>query len=381
MSDESLHDDDIHEVSKQGLTTHTPLRNTQDDLDQGETLQGLGGELAGDDLHGSGEPIVVFPTTPPSAGLPRSVEVESLQFRFALLLKWAKRSRFFICLCLILVVCGISILLISQTANLIALFLSSPGGLAFAGLGALVVLLGFLLFAATRLAIALIRLPQSPSLSLAAIHDIDAVRSSSARNREVDRVARQYLDKFQFDNEIDVILRRFDVDPKLLQKNRERLVSNRSQDTQGWVEDFYRLFLTHLDQASDAAIRSSRKQVFWQTAASPWGKFDALLVLYHSWRLTYLICRLYGLRPSPLAIAFILGFAGSHSFLSSKLDEGADAMAEALSEDLSDFVGSTLLSKFTAKLGTKVAEGTANQFCLYILGQGVKRVVRPPAVT
>lgn len=147
-------------------------------------------------------------------------------------------------------------------------------------------------------------------------------------------------------------------------------------DTKTWLEKVNIHILGPLDDLASQCIFRNAKWVGFKTAVAPRGVFDTLIVLYYSWMTLRSICQIYNLRPSQWEMCLILAFAGANSVIAEKADGVAGAVEPVLSEELHGIMGS-LAGSVLSVASVRSAEGTLNGLALYRFGQYVKQRAKP----
>ncbi len=188
-----------------------------------------------------------------------------------------------------------------------------------------------------------------------------------------ERHTQDSLGMFRLDEETTKTLR----DARTFLLDRDRFA-----DYDSWLKSFQDCFQGKLQEAANKVVRDWMKLVGIQTALSPKGWLDSVIVLYCSYGMIGDLCRLYNLRMTGPGIIRLLAFSLFNSYAAGQIEDFAESVdldSLAQSVDLDTFfdaahgLGGGLVKKFLPK----VADGTANALLIFKLGHATIALLQP----
>ncbi|MDP1561569.1 MAG: DUF697 domain-containing protein [Pirellulaceae bacterium] len=242
-------------------------------------------------------------------------------------------------------------------------------------------------YAVASAARVLLRLRQSPKVSMAVVAQIMGGKAefSATDLRNVRKSIKRFLDEYPQNASHKAWLQQLGMPAtKQLQTGQDfcyhlaYLKNDTSTDTKAWLEKVNIHVMSPLNDAADTCISQNARYVAFKTAVAPRGIFDTLIVLYYSWTTLRSLCQIYNLRPSQLEICVIMAIAGFNSIVADKEDETAGILESYISTVLQSFIWNTA-AKILSVASARSAEGTLNGLMLYRFGQYIKKRVRPIA--
>ncbi len=139
-----------------------------------------------------------------------------------------------------------------------------------------------------------------------------------------------------------------------------------------------------LDDRADAVIRKTAGRVFITTAVSHNGSLDSVVVLAAQSRMTWTLARLYYQRPSLRELAYLYGNVAATALVTAEIEELdlAGQLQPVMSSVLGSFAGSVPGLQVVSTVATNsIFNGAANAFMTLRIGLIAKRycgaLVRP----
>lgn len=273
----------------------------------------------------------------------------------------------------------------SQTASLASEIGALPEPMSWVGFGALATLWLAIGVATCQLAATLLRLKRTPSVSLKGLGVLrqraDNRKQAANDLKTAELHIREFLRNYPRDEKQIRLLRSVGLSQKTV--STEDLLNSIDKQLQiddgvpdQWLETVRARIVLPLDEAATKLIQRTALQVGAATAISPRGSVDALIVLAHSYQMVNDMCRLYGVRPGWLETGFILGQSAVAAALAAGGDQAADMLEERIRQALQDLLG-IAAGAIAAKIGTRVAEGTANAMFVRRIGMNLQAYVCP----
>ncbi len=171
-------------------------------------------------------------------------------------------------------------------------------------------------------------------------------------------------------------------DPVVVKLGRLKAAAGAYPTHEEWLDDF-REFQRGLDARADKAIRAFAKLVAVKTAVIPWRGVDALAVFFNS---TMMVCRLakiYRVRTTKAAAFRMVMHWAMNIYISGNMGDIAESASDSVGEGVRgamdpDAMGGVIAAAIPigTKIMGKAAEGAANAYLLYRLGQRAKRAFR-----
>lgn len=286
-----------------------------------------------------------------------------------------------ILVCFVVIVFGLTLLfLASQALSLWGLIQSLPLiGRWFACFG-LTAIATAILSAMGYLIWQLMRLRETPSVSLAALNQLHERSATRLSALEQSLKAAQRLEEFvkEFPLAATEVSRLkklgFEAEIESLQQHRDRLLDSARGGPQLFIRDVNDHFLSQIDEVAKRRIHQYSKQVGWKTAAAPTGLLDTCIVLVHSYLLIGDLCRIYNVRTTPGSTLVIMGLSLVNMIAASGMEDVTEHAANVVFKGLE---GAPIVGGVIKGVTTRAAEGAANALLLRRLGYATLRQLRP----
>ena len=170
-------------------------------------------------------------------------------------------------------------------------------------------------------------------------------------------------------------------------RSRQWLLADKAGTSEGWIENFNRKFLHHLDQIADQRIGVYAKRLVLQTGTAHQRTIDTIIVMMNAYLLVGDLCAIYKVRAGKWGTAKILAHVFVNTFAASRVDQWSNVAADHAAKWISQFLPHTTNAAgqlaegagvgLVSKLMPRFASGMANGVLLYRLGKTTIRELRP----
>lgn len=279
----------------------------------------------------------------------------------------------------------------AQSLRILGDLAMQPPVIKIAGYTVLLALLAILAIFAARLSSLFVRLRRNEQISTAQLKALSS-RAELRALVQSDKVAAKenliaYLKSYPLDSggtrAALGLFRLNDETIRNLRDAREFLLDpDRFSDHDSWLRDFQEHFQDKLQGAANKIVLDWMKLVGIQTALSPKGWLDSVIVLYSSYGMIGDLCQLYNLRMTGPGIIRLLALSLFNSYAAGQIEDFVDSVdVDSIVQsvdletvfDAAHGLGGGLVKKFLPK----VAEGTANALLTYKLGHSTIALLRP----
>lgn len=296
--------------------------------------------------------------------------------------------RSFMAAAVLLGVCFLSLLLITQMLDAAANLKSLPTGARWA-VGSVVTLIGGVVaYYLGRMGMLFFRLKTQQQLNIRALNILAERRQMQALAEEKSRDARRLFTSYLRDYPVDrEPLEKFaalglDAESVIkLRAARERLLNVEYAETsKQWLDEYRDSFQSVLDEAAKARVWNYALKAGVATSTSPYPLLDQAIVLYTCTSMIGDLMKLYNIRPALGQTGVILGQAILHAYLVGVFDDAANTAANTMSETLKGMAhtGPEMVGLRAAKfVSAKLAEGTINGMLVRRLGRQTVRMLQP----
>lgn len=285
----------------------------------------------------------------------------------------------------------LGLFVIAQTSSIVVTISNMPVMSAYIIAGALLILLGAILYTVVRLGMAYMRFRESPTLQLQALAKLSERRNLRKqvgdRRRQAQEELRDYLEDYPSRDELGKRFKEWEINDSKMLDNlmnaRNRLLDERNRKASDeWLKNFEKRFQKPLDELADRRITKWAKRVGVKTAAVPYPLVDTMIVFYSSSQLLSDLCQIYNLRFGTWNTAIILVYvawitliAGGVGELEDEIEEGVDWVVDnmptgAVKEGIRDVPG-------LGKLFSKLTSGAVNALLIRRMGKKCKQLLRP----
>ena len=282
---------------------------------------------------------------------------------------------------------ALGLVLISQSAAVVATIGSLSVPLNWIVGALLVVFAGTLSWLILQLALMLVRLQRNPSVDLHAIrtlqerrHMQDLAMKHAARAQSE---LRGYLEKYPLDDaargRLFVLgLTESEYDD-LAEAKRFLLSDDEPMPPDEWLASFRRRFQSILDRVAENRTKGYAIKVGLGTALSPVAMIDKAVVLYACMALIKELAFLYGLRPAIGQSVAILARSILQAHLGGLLQDASEAAADTLWSEVSESLGDMAMRipASIPQVGAKATEGAVNGFLISRLGKQTMSLLQP----
>lgn len=296
--------------------------------------------------------------------------------------------RSFLSAAILLGVCFLSLLLISQMLSAAANLKALPETARWLVGSAVVVIGGVVSYYLGRMGVLFFRLKTQQQLNIRALNILAERRQMQAVAEEKSREARQIFTSYLRDYSTERMpLEKFaalGLDAECVGKlraARERLLNVEYAETsKQWLDEYRESFQSVLDEAAKARVWTYALKAGVATSTSPYPLLDQAIVLYTCTAMIGDLMKLYNIRPALGQTGVILAQAITHAYLVGVFDDAAHTAANTMSETLKGMAhtGPEMVGLRAAKfVSTKLAEGTINGMLVRRLGRQTVRMLQP----
>ena len=284
-------------------------------------------------------------------------------------------------------VCVLGLVLVSQTAGVVAGIGSLPVPFDWIVGTLAVVFAGTLSWLILQLVLMLVRLQRNPSVDLHAVRTLQERRHMQDLATEYAERAqgdlRSYLEKYPLDDDARRRLSVLGLTERecddLAEAKRFLLADDEPMPPDEWLEAFRRRFQSILDRVAENRTKGYAIKVGLGTALSPLAAIDKAVVLYACMALIKELAFLYGLRPAFGQSVAILARSILQTLLGGLLQDATEAAADTLWSEVSEHLGDMAMRipASIPQVGAKAAEGAVNGFLISRLGKQTISLLQP----